>query len=91
MVANPENSIENDLPDVTYEPNLESALKMLSLLYQINSNQRSQRVSYEIFYLPDLMESINLQKDYVRWSQCKVSVYSLMQAKINNKQPSLFM
>lgn len=69
---NSESSIENDLPVVTYEQNLECALKMLHFLFQININQRSQRVAYEIFYLHELAESVNLQQDYFRWSQNKV-------------------
>ncbi|XP_031633255.1 probable E3 ubiquitin-protein ligase HERC4 isoform X3 [Contarinia nasturtii] len=57
------------LPVVTYEPNLESALRMLKLLFQINMNQRTQRLSYETFHLPELTDMVDLQKDFFNWSQ----------------------
>ncbi|XP_055315048.1 probable E3 ubiquitin-protein ligase HERC4 isoform X2 [Sitodiplosis mosellana] len=60
---------EPELPMVTWEPNLDMALKMLKLLFQINNNQRMQRLSYETFYLPEITEMVDLQKDFYRWSQ----------------------
>lgn len=53
---------------VTYDSNLDSALKMLELLLQVNS-QRKDRLSYEAFYLPDITDKIDLQKDFYRWQQ----------------------
>lgn len=58
-----------ETPIVTFEPNLEVALKMLKLLYQINTNHRTNRLSYELFYLPDLSDMIDLQRDFYNWSQ----------------------
>lgn len=63
------NASETELPSVTYEPNLDMALQMLKLLFQINMNQRKNRLSYETFYLPDLTDMVDLQKDFYRWSQ----------------------
>lgn len=64
-------SSEPELPIVTYEQNLDMALKMLKLLFQINNNQRPQRLSYESFYLHEINEMVDLQKDFYRWSQCQ--------------------
>lgn len=61
------------LPMVTYERNLEYALKMADLLFRINLSQRKKKVSYELFYIPELLDSINLQYDYVRWLDTRVS------------------
>lgn len=67
VVRSPE--LANELPTVTYEVNLDIALKMLKLLFQVNLNQRSKRISYETFYIPELLEVVDLQKEYCRWSQ----------------------
>lgn len=64
-----ENSSATETPTVTFEPNLDVALKMLKLLYQINTNHRTNRLSYELFYLPDLSDMIDLQRDFYNWSQ----------------------
>lgn len=66
---NNRNMASTELPVVTYEPNLDMALKMLKLLFQINNNQRTQHLSYEIFYLPEITDMVDLQKDFYRWSQ----------------------
>lgn len=66
---NRSNSSDDELPSVAYEPNLDMALKMLKLLYHINMNQRTNRLSYEKFYLPTITDMVNLQKDFYRWSQ----------------------
>lgn len=63
------NSTETELPSVTYEPNLDMALKMLKLLFQINMNQRKNRLSYETFYLPELSDMVEIQRDFYRWTQ----------------------
>lgn len=73
FAKNNSNSPDVELPSVTYEPNLEAALKMLEMLYDINMNQRTQRLSYETFYLPDIADMVNLQNDFYRWSQGHVS------------------
>lgn len=55
------------LAEVKYEINLETALNVLKLLYEINQNQRSDSVAYETFYLTGISDIIYLQKDYVEW------------------------
>lgn len=72
FAKNNSNSSDAELPSVTYEANLEAALKMLEMLYDINMNQRKQRLSYETFYLPDIADMVNLQNDFYRWSQSQV-------------------
>lgn len=74
------NSSDVELPSVNYEPNLDIALKMLKLLYHINMNQRKNRLSYETFYLPDITDMVNLQNDFLRWSQSQghVSNFSVI-------------
>lgn len=74
FAKNHSNSTDGELPSVNYEPNLEAALKTLEILYDINMNQRTQRLSYETFYLPDVVDMVNLQKDFYRWSQGQVSL-----------------
>lgn len=59
---------------VKYELNLELALKMIELLYQINNTLRTHRVPYDIFYIPELVEAVDIQQEYVRWMSCRVSV-----------------
>lgn len=63
------------LPLVKYERNLELALKMMELLFQINVSQRNQRVPYDYFYLHDLLESVDLQQDYLLWITRRVSYF----------------
>lgn len=77
------------LPCVTYERNLEYALKMSELLFRINLSQRQKKVSYELFYIPDLLDTINLQDDYIRWLDSRVSSNKYFQkyTKFNNSKP----
>lgn len=70
-----------ELPMVTYEPNLDMALKMLKLLFQINNNHRTNRLSYETFYLADIADVIDLQRDFYRWSQSQGHVSFAIQIK----------
>lgn len=67
---------DSSLPLITYERNLELALKMVHLLYRINLSRRTQRVPYEIFYLPDLLETVDLQQDYLLWIDRRVSSHA---------------
>lgn len=62
------------------EANLELALKTLGKLNKINDKTRTSRISYETFYLPELLDYLNLQADYVTWitgkvSSCKVGTF----------------
>lgn len=72
--ANDENAVPRVHPK--YEFNLDTALKMLKLLYQINRDQREQRVSYETFYLNGLTEIVHLQTDFCEWVKSKNQVCS---------------
>lgn len=65
---------ESTLPVIKYERNLELALKMTETLYRINLSKRTQRVPYDSFYLPDLLESIDLRQDYILWMDNQVSL-----------------
>lgn len=58
---------DSSLPLIKYERNLELALKTIELLFQINLSKKTQRVPYDIFYIPDLLESVDLQQDYLLW------------------------
>lgn len=77
-----------ELPTVSYEPNLEYALKMLKLLFQINMNQRTHRLSHETFYLHEITDMVDLQKDFFRWAQSQGHVSILI---INCNQVFLFL
>lgn len=83
------NTSEPELPVVTYEPNLDMALKMLKFLFQINNNQRTQRLSYETFYLHEINEMVDLQKDFYRWSQSQGHVSIENNLNINHLFNSL--
>lgn len=51
---------------------LELALKMIRMLSVINEKTRTKRLAYDTFYLPELMEYVDLQSDYVMWITGKV-------------------
>lgn len=80
------NSSETELPSVTYDPNLDMALKMLKFLFQINNNQRTNRLSYDTFYLPDLTDMVDLQKDFYRWSQSQGHVSIFFDFMFHNRK-----
>ncbi|XP_043466153.1 probable E3 ubiquitin-protein ligase HERC4 isoform X1 [Leptopilina heterotoma] len=46
---------------------LKLSLTMLKFLYDLNQNSEGQRVSYDVFHLPDLVNLINIQLDYYIW------------------------
>ncbi|XP_051176119.1 probable E3 ubiquitin-protein ligase HERC4 isoform X2 [Leptopilina boulardi] len=46
---------------------LKLALTMLKFLYDLNQNSEGQRVSYDVFHLPDLVNLVNIQLDYYIW------------------------
>lgn len=74
FVKHDTNSPEPDLPVVSYEPNLDMGLQMLKLLFHINTNNRKHRLSYEAFYLHEIADMVDLQKDFFRWSQSQGQV-----------------
>lgn len=65
-----------DLPELKKDIYLESALKMLKLLVEINAS-REDSLSDEKFHLPELTELVNLQKDFFDWIQPGVKVSSM--------------
>ncbi|XP_055912225.1 probable E3 ubiquitin-protein ligase HERC4 isoform X2 [Eupeodes corollae] len=58
---------------ITFEPNLFGALNLLVFLHKINHSQRKEKSSYEIFHLPDLMDHIDIQQEYINWYMDKNS------------------
>lgn len=49
------------------ETNLELALKTLALFCNINDKMRTVRIAHDVFYLPELLDYVDLQSDYVAW------------------------
>lgn len=58
---------------LSYDSDLFSALKFLSLVYKINHNDREEKVPYEVFHMPEITESVDLKTEYVYWSMDKMS------------------
>lgn len=56
---------ESTKPRVTYDESLELALNVMRLLF--NANQRSKKVPYSVFTIPELAEIIDLRADYINW------------------------
>lgn len=67
---------DSSLPSVIYERNLELALKTIELLFKINLSKRI--VPYDIFYIPDLMELVDLQQDYLLWLNRRVRHFAIL-------------
>lgn len=55
------------------ETTLELILKTIALLSNINDKQRTSRIPFDSFYIPDLIDYVDLQADYVFWISSKVS------------------
>lgn len=69
-----------------FETHLELALKTLALLSNINDSKRAKRIRYEQFYLPELLDFMDLQSDYVHWVAEKVIVFiTLLRMLIDSK------
>lgn len=49
------------------EGHLEMALRMIRLLSTMNDKHRTKRIACDAFYLPELMEYVDLQSDYANW------------------------
>lgn len=58
-------SAEQEKTIVQYEKNLLLALQFLRLLYEINHVYRRERVPYEAFIINDLVDTVDIQRDYV--------------------------
>lgn len=52
-------------PRIVYDPNLEMALNIMRLLF--HENHHSNRLTYDVFTIPELTENIDLRSDYVSW------------------------
>ncbi|XP_037933955.1 probable E3 ubiquitin-protein ligase HERC4 isoform X2 [Teleopsis dalmanni] len=52
---------------VTYNYHLLTALNLLGFLHYINHKLRKEKICYEIFNWPELMEYVDIQQDYVYW------------------------
>lgn len=52
---------------IAYEVNMELALNVMQIFFRINHTLRRQKVSYELFQLPELTEIASLEHDYVNW------------------------
>lgn len=50
-----------------FENNLYIALNMLSLLYHINHQQRTDKVPYETFHVPEISDYFEIRQDYISW------------------------
>lgn len=68
---------DSSLPLVTYDRNLVLALETIELLFKINLSKRTHRVPYDIFYIPDLMELVDLQQDYLLWLNRRVRRFAI--------------
>lgn len=53
---------------ITYEENLFLALNVMHLCFRINHTQRvDNKIPYDVFHLPELTDTIDLQRDYLQW------------------------
>lgn len=57
----------SSLQQTACETNLELALKTIALFCSINDKKRTNRIAHDLFYLPELLEYVDLQSDYVAW------------------------
>lgn len=55
------------LQSVVWNINLQYALDLLQLLYDLNDSAEIMRVPYETFHLLDLMSFIDIRTDYLKW------------------------
>lgn len=52
-------------PRIVYDTSLELSLNTLRLLF--HANHQSNKVSYDVFTIPELIDNIDLRSDYVSW------------------------
>lgn len=52
-------------PRIVYDTSLELSLNILRLLF--HANHQSNKVPYDVFTIPELIENIDLRSDYVSW------------------------
>lgn len=52
---------------VNFENNFFIALNMLSLLYHVNHQQRTDKVPYDVFHVPEITDYFEIRQDYISW------------------------
>lgn len=57
---------------IKYEPNMVLALRFMLILYRINHLRRDNRIPCEIFYLHDLIDTVDIRCDYLHWATTNV-------------------
>lgn len=63
---------------IGYDKNLTLALKLMSVLYQTNHLKRKNKLKYDSFHLPELIDSVDLQQDYLKWCfEKNVSIFKI--------------
>lgn len=50
------------------EQNFKLALSIMTICYQINHSKRIQKVPYETFHIPEVVEYFDIRDDYCRWN-----------------------
>lgn len=57
----------NEKAKVVYEPNLAHTLNLMGIFFRINHQQRTIKVPYEIFHMPEINDVFDLRQDYFYW------------------------
>uniref|UniRef100_A0A6B2EBR4 Putative hect e3 ubiquitin ligase n=1 Tax=Phlebotomus kandelakii TaxID=1109342 RepID=A0A6B2EBR4_9DIPT len=58
---------------IGYEKNLHLALNLMLNLFVSNHKYRTEKVPYDVFYVSELHETVDIQKDYLMWLNDKDS------------------
>lgn len=69
-IVKKQNQITNsdEKPVIEYDKNLILAMDVMNLLYKANHLQRSSKLKYDVFHMPELIDRVDLQQDYLKWS-----------------------
>lgn len=57
----------NEKAKVVYESNLAHILNVMGIFFRINHQQRTTKVPYEIFHMPEINDVFDLRQDYFYW------------------------
>lgn len=52
---------------ISYDKNLVLAMDVLNILYKTNHLQRKNKLKFDVFHMPDLIDSVDIQQDYLKW------------------------
>lgn len=52
---------------IGYEKNLHMALNLMLNLFVSNHKYRTEKLPYDVFYVNELHETVDIQKDYLMW------------------------